>query len=127
HGKRAADSSVHGRSPGRPDHLRHRAPALHDPAGRSHSAHGRRAGHRARHARRLDAGAGYIPRDGTAADGITRARRRPGAAMTSTRDAFLAAAMWHGSLAPAEAILAAHPELASSDIHTAAVLGDDGA
>src|SRR5256885_2811432 len=47
--------------------------------------------------------------------------------MTSTRDAFLAAAMWHGSLAPAEAILAAHPELASSDIHTAAVLGDDGA
>ena len=45
--------------------------------------------------------------------------------MTSTRDAFLAAAMWHGSLAPAEAILAAHPELASSDIHTAAVLGDD--
>ena len=33
--------------------------------------------------------------------------------------------MWHGTLAAAEALLAAHPELASSDIHTAAVLGDD--
>lgn len=33
--------------------------------------------------------------------------------------------MWHGTLAEAEAILAAHPDLAASDIHTAAVLGDD--
>ena len=34
-------------------------------------------------------------------------------------------AIWHGSLDRAEAILAAHPEIASSDIHTAAILGDD--
>src|SRR2546427_12771473 len=43
------------------------------------------------------------------------------------RAAFIDAATWHGSLERAEAILAAHPELASSDIHTAAVLGDDAA
>ena len=41
------------------------------------------------------------------------------------RSAFLQEAMWHGTLAAAEALLAAHPELATSDIHTAAVLGDD--
>ena len=43
------------------------------------------------------------------------------------RTAFLEAATWHGSLDEAEAILAAHPELSSGDIHTAAVLGDDAA
>ena len=41
------------------------------------------------------------------------------------RVAFLQAAMWHGTLDAAEAMLAAHPELRTSDIHTAAVLGDD--
>jgi ankyrin repeat protein len=43
------------------------------------------------------------------------------------RVAFIEAAVWHGTLAEAEAILAAHPELASCDIHTAAILGDDDA
>ena len=47
--------------------------------------------------------------------------------MTEPRTAFLEAATWHGSLEDAEGILAAHPELAGSDIHTAAVLGDDAA
>lgn len=41
------------------------------------------------------------------------------------REAFIHAATWHGDLAEAEALLAAHPHLASSDIHTAAILGDD--
>lgn len=48
--------------------------------------------------------------------------------MTEPRDvrtAFLKEAMWHGTLVAAEALLAAHPELRTSDIHTAAVLGDD--
>lgn len=40
------------------------------------------------------------------------------------RAAFIEAAVWHGSLEQAAAILAAHPEIASSDIHTAAILGD---
>jgi ankyrin repeat protein len=40
---------------------------------------------------------------------------------------FIGAATWHGSLDRAEAILAAHPEVASCDIHTAAILGDDAA
>lgn len=43
------------------------------------------------------------------------------------RAAFIEAAVWHGPLERAEAILAAHPELASSDIHIAAILGDDAA
>lgn len=43
------------------------------------------------------------------------------------RTAFLRAATWHGSLERAEAILAAHSGLGSSDIHTAAVLGDAAA
>lgn len=43
------------------------------------------------------------------------------------RKAFIEASLWHGSLDRAEAILAAHPEVASSDIHTAAILGDDAA
>src|SRR5260221_790184 len=40
---------------------------------------------------------------------------------------FLQEAIWHGSLAPAEEILSAHPEVASASIHAAAVLGDDSA
>src|SRR5262249_47115767 len=44
-----------------------------------------------------------------------------------TRVAFLQAALWHGSLEKAREMLAAGPELATSDIHTAAVVGDDGA
>jgi ankyrin repeat protein len=43
------------------------------------------------------------------------------------REAFIGAATWHGPLEPAEAILARHPELANSDIHTAAITGDDAA
>ena len=38
---------------------------------------------------------------------------------------FVLAATWHGSLERAEAILAAHPEVAGSGIHAAAILGDD--
>lgn len=38
---------------------------------------------------------------------------------------FIEASVWHGSLDAAREILAAHPEIASSDIHTAALLGDD--
>jgi len=43
------------------------------------------------------------------------------------RKAFLEAALWHGSLERANQILSEHPELGSSDIHTAAVVGDDEA
>jgi ankyrin repeat protein len=43
------------------------------------------------------------------------------------RAAFLEAAVWHGSLERAEAILAVHPEVADGDVHVAAVLGDDAA
>ena len=39
--------------------------------------------------------------------------------------AFIEACVWHGSLDRAESILTAHPEIASSDIYTAALLGDD--
>jgi len=38
---------------------------------------------------------------------------------------FIRAATWHGSLDRARALLAAHPELATADIHVAAILGDD--
>lgn len=41
--------------------------------------------------------------------------------------AFIAAAIWHGTLDAAEAILAAHPEIARTSIHVAAILGDDAA
>lgn len=41
--------------------------------------------------------------------------------------AFLESSVWHGTLERAEAILAAHPEIATSNIHTAAILGDDAA
>lgn len=43
------------------------------------------------------------------------------------RTEFIHAATWHGTLDRAEAILAAHPELTTSDIHTTAILGDDAA
>ena len=45
--------------------------------------------------------------------------------MTDARAAFIEAATWHGSLDVAEQMLAAHPALRSSDIHIAAILGDD--
>lgn len=41
------------------------------------------------------------------------------------RAAFIGAATWHGTLENAEAILRAHPGLATADIHTAAILGED--
>ena len=41
------------------------------------------------------------------------------------RAEFINASVWHGSLDRAREILAAHPEVASGDIHTAALLGDD--
>jgi ankyrin repeat protein len=47
--------------------------------------------------------------------------------MSDPQTAFMDAAAWHGSLERAESILAAHPEIAGSDIHTAAILGDDAA
>ena len=47
--------------------------------------------------------------------------------MNDVRAAFLRAATWHGDLAEAEGLLRTHPELRASDIHTAAVLGDDSA
>lgn len=40
------------------------------------------------------------------------------------RAEFINVSVWHGSLDRAEEILAAHPEVASCDIHTAALLGD---
>jgi len=40
------------------------------------------------------------------------------------RDEFIKASVWHGSLDRAHEFLVAHPEVASSDIHTAALLGD---
>src|SRR5204862_8140129 len=47
--------------------------------------------------------------------------------MSDPRAAFIEAAVWHGTLDRAAASLAAHPEIASSDIHSAAILGDDAA
>jgi ankyrin repeat protein len=44
---------------------------------------------------------------------------------TDPRAEFIEASVWHGTLERAEAILREHPEIASSDIHTAALLGDD--
>ncbi len=40
---------------------------------------------------------------------------------------FIEAAIWHGTLDAADAILTAHPEIAQSSIHVAAILGDDAA
>jgi ankyrin repeat protein len=45
--------------------------------------------------------------------------------MTDPRAAFIEAAIWHGDLERAEAILAAHADLGRDDIHVAAILGDD--
>jgi ankyrin repeat protein len=44
--------------------------------------------------------------------------------MSAPRVEFLRAATWHGPLDEADRLLQAHPELATLDIHTAAVLGD---
>jgi ankyrin repeat protein len=38
---------------------------------------------------------------------------------------FIEASVWHGSLDRSKQILGAHPEVASQDIHAAAILGDD--
>src|SRR5439155_8544220 len=129
HRERAADPGVDGRSARRPDHVRDRAPAVDDPPCRSDPVDGEWGRPRARHARGADARTRGLLRNGQAADGIARARRRPGAAVTAdaTRVAFIKAATWHGSLEEAEALLAKHPELAAGDIHTAAILGDDRA
>ena len=40
------------------------------------------------------------------------------------RIAFIKAAIWHGTLEEADQMLAAHPEIATSDIHTAAITGN---
>ncbi len=48
-------------------------------------------------------------------------------AHSAPRDAFINASVWHGPLDPAAAILAQHPEIAASDVFTAALLGDDAA
>ena len=45
----------------------------------------------------------------------------------ANRDALLDAAFWHGSIAASNEILKTHPELVGSDIHMAALLGDDEA
>jgi len=47
--------------------------------------------------------------------------------VSDLRAAFIEASLWHGSLDCAAAILTEHPEIASSDIYTAAILGDDAA
>src|SRR5882724_210150 len=49
------------------------------------------------------------------------------AALANPLAAFIEAAIWHGTLEAAEAILAAHPEIARTSIHAAAILGDDAA
>jgi ankyrin repeat protein len=41
--------------------------------------------------------------------------------------AFIKASVWHGTLERAEAILAAHPQIANSSIHIGAILGDEAA
>ena len=47
--------------------------------------------------------------------------------MTDSRVAFITAAIWHGSPDEADRLLAAQPELATADIHTAAITGNPGA
>jgi ankyrin repeat protein len=49
------------------------------------------------------------------------------AALANPVAAFIEAAIWHGTLEAAEAILAAHPEITQNSIHVAAILGDDAA
>jgi ankyrin repeat protein len=45
--------------------------------------------------------------------------------LDAARRDFIDASLWHGSLERANAILAAHPGIAGSDIYTSAILGDD--
>jgi ankyrin repeat protein len=47
------------------------------------------------------------------------------AAQSDPLAAFIEAAIWHGTLDAAEAILEAHPEIARSSLLAAAILGDD--
>ena len=47
--------------------------------------------------------------------------------LSAARDAFIEASFWHGSKRAADAALATHPRIASSDVYTAAILGDDNA
>jgi ankyrin repeat protein len=49
------------------------------------------------------------------------------AALANPVAAFIETAIWHGTLDAAEAILAAHPEIARNSVHVAAILGDDDA
>src|SRR5262245_55021675 len=42
-------------------------------------------------------------------------------------DEFIRSSLWHGKLEPAAAILAAHPEIATRSIFSAAILGDAAA
>lgn len=49
------------------------------------------------------------------------------AAVANPVSVFIEAAIWHGTLEAAEAVLAAHPEIAGASIHVAAILGDDAA
>lgn len=44
---------------------------------------------------------------------------------TEQRVEFIKVSTWHGTLERAEALLAAHPGLATGDIHIAAILGDE--
>jgi hypothetical protein len=46
------------------------------------------------------------------------------AASQDPRAEFITSSVWHGPLDPPREILAAHPEVAACDIHTAALLGD---
>jgi ankyrin repeat protein len=49
------------------------------------------------------------------------------AALKNPVAAFIEAAIWQGTLEAAEAILAAHPEIARNSVHVAAILGDEAA
>src|SRR5437879_2823298 len=74
---------------------------------------------------------GFSPHAGTGMfAGVLRMVQAKGTTVTDSSDpvtTFIEAAVWHGSLERAEAILAAHPKVAGSGIHAAAVLGDDAA
>ncbi len=47
--------------------------------------------------------------------------------MSERLHAFIEASVWHGPLEPAAEILAAHPDIGSSDLYAAAILGDAAA
>jgi len=51
----------------------------------------------------------------------------PDSTPENLRTAFIRAATWHGSLDEARSILSSNPEIATADIHTAAVVGDEEA